>query len=259
MAYCTNCGSPLEPGLQFCTHCGTSVQAKMQPTAGLPAEPADPVIAKPYAATEWQSMLVVSSQQHVASQKGGCLPTVLIVLVVLALAAAVGIGGLVYAGYKMKQKAAALLHNSISGVSSPVAQPASSPSENKPGSPAANPPGDATGILDGLSKILGGDKDEGDPVESINDKTPVEPCPAASLPSQSAAKIPLQPETVITYSWGMKNGDVESRNSVSATTPTSFVEEKKQKLTRMTTDIHGQLPATQIPCAMQTLRPPTPM
>ena len=111
MAYCKNCGSPLEPGVQFCTHCGTSIQAKTQPTPGLPA-PADPVIAKPSAATEWQSTPAVSSQQLVAAKKGGCLPTVLIVLVVLALVAGLGIGGVVYAGYKVKQKAAAFLHGS---------------------------------------------------------------------------------------------------------------------------------------------------
>ena len=39
----------------------------------------------------------------------------LVVLGVLALVAALGIGGLVYAGYKVKQKAAAFLHKTTPG------------------------------------------------------------------------------------------------------------------------------------------------
>ena len=147
------------------------------------------------------------------------MPTVLILLAVLALLAALGIGGLVYAGYKVKQKVVAVLHKTIPD--------ATTPSENKPGSPAANPSDNPAGILDGLTKMLGGGDDEGDHVESINDSTPVEPCPDASLPPQGAARIPLQAGTVITTAWGMKNGDVESRNLVTTTTPTSFIEDKK--------------------------------
>src|ERR1019366_5457147 len=232
MAYCTNCGSPLETGVQFCTNCGASIQAKAQPAPGLPAEPTDLVIAKPAAETPWKSTPVIPPQQPSASTKGGCMPTVLIVLAVLVLVVAVGIGGLVYAGYKMKQKAAAFLHSTTPDASNPGAQPATSLSENKPDSPATKPSDKATGLLDGLTNILGGGEDEGDPVDSINDKTPVVPCPAASLPSQSGAKIPLQPGTVVTTGWGLKNGDVESRNSVNATTPTSFTEENKAEAYR---------------------------
>jgi outer membrane protein OmpA-like peptidoglycan-associated protein len=146
------------------------------------------------------------------------MPTVLVVLGVLALVAALGIGGVVYAGYKIKEKAAAFLHQTTPD--------ATTPGENKPGSPAANPSGNPAGILDGLTKMLGGGEDEGDHVESINNTAPVEPCPDASLPFQGAARIPLQAGTVITTAWGMKNGDVESRDSVTDTTPTSFVQEE---------------------------------
>ncbi len=155
------------------------------------------------------------------------MPTLFVVLGVLLFVVALAIGGLVYGGYKLKQKATALLHSTTSDPSSPFTQPDANPSENKPGSPASTPSGNAAGILDGLSKLLDGSEDQGDPVESINDQTPVEPCPAASLPSQSAAKIPLQPETIVTTAWGMKNGDVETRIPVDSITPTSFIETEK--------------------------------
>lgn len=216
MAYCTKCGSELDADVLSCTHRGAGVEVKAQSAPGLPQSPA---------ASSWQSEPVAPPQQLAPNTKGGCMPTVLVVLGVLALVATLGIGGLVYAGCKVKQKATAFLHKTIPDGTMPGASPAASPSE-KPGSPAATPTDNAAGILDGLTKILGGD-DDGDHVESINDTTPVEPCPDAPLPSQGAARIPLQAGTVITTAWGMKNGDVENRNFVTTTTPTSFVEDKK--------------------------------
>jgi outer membrane protein OmpA-like peptidoglycan-associated protein len=144
-----------------------------------------------------------------------------IVLGVLVLIAVLGIGGLVYAGYKVKQKATAFLHNASPDATTPTG----SHGDNKAGPPGNSPSDDATGILNGLSKMLGGEGDDGDPVDSINDTTPVEPCGPPAFPSQSAARIPLQPGTVITTAWGMKNGDVETRDSINSTTPVSFVTE----------------------------------
>ena len=149
------------------------------------------------------------------------MPTVLVVLGVLALVATLGIGGLVYAGCKVKQRPRHFCTRQFRMERISCRQP-----KRKTGVPTATPTDNAAGILYGLTKILGGD-DDGDHVESINDTTPVEPCPDAPLPSQGAARIPLQAGTVITTAWGMKNGDVENRNFVTTTTPTSFVEDKK--------------------------------
>ena len=226
MAYCTKCGSELEAHVLFCTRCGASVEAKAQSAS--PDESTQsvaPALSQPPAASSWLSAPVGPPQQLAPNTKSGCMPAVLIALTVLALIAALGIGGLVYAGYKVKQKAVELLHKTIPGATTP-SESGAGPGENKPGSPTANPSGNPAGILDGLTKILGGGEDEGDHVESINDTTPVEPCPDASLPSQGAARIPLQAGTVITTTWGMKNGDVESRDSVTDTTPTSFVQQE---------------------------------
>ena len=59
-----------------------------------------------------------------------------------------------YAGYKVKQKATAFLHNTTPDATTPAAQPAVSPGDNKPGSPAANPSGNPAALLDGLPKCL---------------------------------------------------------------------------------------------------------
>ena len=118
------------------------------------------------------------------------MPAMLVVLGVLALIAVLCIGGLVYAGYKVKQKATALLHSATPDEATPGA-PSAPPSESKPGSPATSPSDDAGGLLDGLSKVLDGGDDEGDPVQPVNDATPVEPCAPAPFPPQSRSEDPL--------------------------------------------------------------------
>ena len=222
MNFCTKCGSPIEAEVKFCTECGVSIGVDAQPSA--PAHPSAPVVAQPPAAPPWQSAPVVPVQPPAATSKSGCMPAVLVALGALVLLAVLGIGGLVYAGHKVKQKATALLHNATPDGATPGA-PFAPPGENKPGSPAASPSDDAGGLLDGLSKMLGDGDDEGDRVQPVNDATPVEPCAPAPFPPQSTAKIPLQVGTVVTTAWGLKNGDVENRITINSTTPTSFVED----------------------------------
>lgn len=219
MNFCTKCGNGLEPGLKFCTRCGALVEASPQPAA--------PDGASQPATPETSSQSATVTAPPAASSKSSRLPIVLAVLGVLALVAAIGIGGLVYAGHKMKQKATAFLQNTTpattpSGATTPSAQPASNPSEETPGAPATNPSDNAAGLLGSLTNMLGSEDDDGDLVQSISDKDPVDPCSPSPFPSQSAAQIPMQPGTVITTAWGMKNGDVESRISVTATTSASM-------------------------------------
>jgi outer membrane protein OmpA-like peptidoglycan-associated protein len=250
MNFCTNCGSPLQPGLKFCTGCGrpaAPAEAALLPPSPAPAPQAsEPVVPQDVAnapeapsASEWQPAGVVAalsppsdeqplpaaaSTHPAASSKSSCLPAILITLAVLAVIAVLVIGGVVYAGYKLKQKATAMLHEatSASAPATPGAQPGAEPG-SKPASPTTSPQGNPAGLLGNLSNMLGGD-DDGDLVQSISDKDPVEPCPLAPFPSQSAARIPLQPGTVITTAWGMKNGDVETRVLVTGITSTSMTQ-----------------------------------
>jgi outer membrane protein OmpA-like peptidoglycan-associated protein len=234
MNFCTKCGNQLAPGLQFCTHCGAPVvSASRPPDEDAPAPspppaaalPAAEAIPEPPAASEWQAMpaaavssSVPAASQPAASSKSGCLPAILITLAVLAVIAVLVVGGVVYAGYKLKQKATALLHETTS-----AAQPASSPNQSKPGSPASTASDSPAGLLGNLTNMLGGDDDDGDLVQSVSDKDPVSPCIPAPFPAQSSARIPLQAGTVITTAWGIKYQDVESRIRLEAGTPVSIV------------------------------------
>jgi outer membrane protein OmpA-like peptidoglycan-associated protein len=235
MNFCTKCGNRLEPGLKFCTRCGAAVadaaappgepQAHMEPEIPapepVPVSQPSPAPASPPAG-EWQALPAAPVGQPpaapAANTKSGCMPALLIVLAVVALIAVLGIGGAVYFGYKMKQKATAMLHKaeSSAGMPAPVA-PGShrSPSAANAKDDAApeKPQDAAAGLLGGLSNLLGGD-DDGDLVESVSDKDPVAPCPPAPYPSQAGARIPLREGTVITTAWGVKYGDVESHLSI---------------------------------------------
>jgi outer membrane protein OmpA-like peptidoglycan-associated protein len=73
-----------------------------------------------------------------------------------------------------------------------------------------------------MLSVGSGGNDDGDPVQSVSERDPVEPCPAAPFPSQGGARIPLQDGTVITTAWGIKYEDVESRISLEAATPVSI-------------------------------------
>jgi outer membrane protein OmpA-like peptidoglycan-associated protein len=205
MTYCTQCGNKVEEGLQFCTSCGTPVAASPQHVV--------PANVQPAAVTPSQPAAVLSPQTFAPAKKHSGLALLLIVLGVLALIAFICIGGVVYVGYKVKEK--------VTSVAQSVTRPTSSPVENKDASRRQNDNNDVSAILGNLGGMLGGGADDGDPVESISAKDPVTPCTAAPFPAQSSARIPLQAATVITTSWGMKNGDVESRLSVASTDPTS--------------------------------------
>jgi outer membrane protein OmpA-like peptidoglycan-associated protein len=224
LTYCAKCGSRLEAGVQFCTACGARAEAEAQSAAPhAQSETSAPVMPGPVAVPPFQPGTV--SPQPVANTKTGCMPAVLIVVGVVALIAVLGIGGLVYAGYKVKQKATALVHSATSEAATPAAPTPASPGESQPKSPAASHSDEAGGLLDGLSKMLGDGDDEGDPVQPVNDATPVDPCTPAPLQPQNAAKIPLKVGTVVTTAWGIKNGDVENRISINSITPASFVED----------------------------------
>ena len=251
MNFCTKCGNRLAPGLSFCTRCGTPAAADVAsapqgqdipvhavaPEAAEPSQAATPAAqALPEAvpnqgatalpteappASEWKPLPSAAVSQPPASTKSGCLPTVLIVLAALALIAVLGIGGVVYVGYQVKQKATVLLHHAEANASANVGAPTHG--DAKSNSPSANPAGGPAGLLGNLSGLLGGEGDDGDLVQSVSDRDPVVPCGPAPYPAQAGARIPLQEGTVITTAWGVKYEDVESRNSLDPGTPTSII------------------------------------
>jgi outer membrane protein OmpA-like peptidoglycan-associated protein len=78
-------------------------------------------------------------------------------------------------------------------------------------------------LIGALSGLLGNTgEDAGDPVESVSDRDPVEPCSKVPSPSQTGARIPLQEGTTITTAWGIKYQDVEAHTAVKAGPPGSI-------------------------------------
>ena len=212
MKFCTKCGNPIEPGVKFCTKCGASIGVDAQPsTLRVPAQPVAPVVAQqPGAAAPWQSTPVVPAQPPVATTKSGCMPAVLVGLGVIVLIAVLGIGGLVYAGFKLKQKA--------SSIAAKLNSPPSAPSRNtdNSGEQKSNGQNSDEQILNGLANLLQSkqEMDKGDVVPTISKRDPVVPCSPGPMPSQDGARIPLRKGTVVTRAWGIKKGDVELRIKV---------------------------------------------
>lgn len=149
-----------------------------------------------------------------------------IALVLILLVGVVVVGGVVYVGYKVRQK--------TRGVTQDLSRLAN---ENgldltKGGSP------DAKGVLQSLLGALSGKKASADGLPVFSPSDPVIPCGASSFAAQDNAKVPFKPGTIFTTAWGVKYGDVEARNSVdsindSTVTTTSATQEYKDDNGRM--------------------------
>jgi outer membrane protein OmpA-like peptidoglycan-associated protein len=212
MSYCTACGAPRLTGGAFCTSCGAPqapVTTAPPQAVGAPAPtPAFSTVSAPVSLPP-----AAPSQPFAPAKKGSVLPLVLIVLGVLGLIAVAGIGGVVYLGYKVKQK--------VTSVAEAVTHPAPSPGGNNAQPHPQDDASNVSGLLGNLSNLLGNSNQADDGIPTIMPDDPVTPCSVAPLPSQSAARIPLQQGTVVTTAWGLKNGDIEDRESVSSTDSSS--------------------------------------
>ncbi len=146
-----------------------------------------------------------------------------IALVIILLVGVAVVGGVVYVGYRVRQKARAVIHT--------YSRPANEKSRN-PTKDAAPDAKEATEALQGFLQALSGQSEsaDGSPILSANDA--VTPCDAFAFPAQDKARVPFKPGTVFTTAWGVKYGDVESRNSVdsvddSTVTTTTATQEYK--------------------------------
>ena len=110
--FCTKCGSPLAEEVQFCTNCGATVATApaTPPTAPGPAPSAAslPAVAAPAAAAGMAAAPAAKAGSPI-------MKIVLIVVGVLILLAALGIGSCVYFVYRAKQRGSAIMHGVTSG------------------------------------------------------------------------------------------------------------------------------------------------
>src|SRR6185369_11034290 len=103
MNFCTKCGNRLAADLKFCTQCGAPIPEPTTPEgaeADREAQVSDParqtqavISPPPLPGAEGQSLPVVPVQQSTPATNSGCLSTVVVALSVLAVVAALGIGG----------------------------------------------------------------------------------------------------------------------------------------------------------------------
>lgn len=125
-----------------------------------------------------------------------------IALVLILLVGAAVVGGVVYVGYKVRQKARA--------VSQSFSRLSTDKGINLPKGDAP----DAKGAFEGLLNALNGKSASADGIPVLSNSDAVTPCQSATFPAQDKARVPFKPGTVLTTAWGIKYGDVEARNSI---------------------------------------------
>jgi outer membrane protein OmpA-like peptidoglycan-associated protein len=213
MTYCTNCGNQLEAGVLFCTRCGGSTFPPVAPHAPQPIVPQTQSTPAPLSAP-------VAASTGPATAKGGCGKFILAAVVVLVVVAALGIGGVVYVGINVKQKATSF----AAKVTSPTYVPSPNPDKSSEAKNGHQESGEQ--LLNGLAGLLQGKQgtDKGDVVPTISQKDAIVPCSPGTMHSQNDARIPLRKGTVVTTAWGITKGDVEVRNTVTAVDDTGFTD-----------------------------------
>jgi hypothetical protein len=94
--FCTSCGSPLGDGQAFCTKCGAKLGAP-QPAATPPAQAAPVAASAPASAP--------SAAPAAAGGGSAFVKILLIAVAVIFLFGAIGVGAVMYIGYRVRQKA----------------------------------------------------------------------------------------------------------------------------------------------------------
>ncbi|HEY7353432.1 MAG TPA: zinc ribbon domain-containing protein, partial [Terriglobales bacterium] len=225
MSDCGNCGTQIHEGQNFCAGCGAGIGPRATPVP----------------------------------QSSG--KKILIAILVMFLAGAIAaVAGVVYVGYRVKQKASAALDNleSKSGTRKHTSE-AGSGDANKSNtgndgrdSSAGDSENPLAGVLNKLQGGEGGSSPTGNMAKDIlqdfgvkNPETPPDlvrnipysaltnplPCPTTTDqidPERLASgRILFRPGTILTDSWSLPNADAESDNIIQAVSPASFVFEWK--------------------------------
>jgi outer membrane protein OmpA-like peptidoglycan-associated protein len=251
MSYCGNCGILIQEGQSFCSNCGARVGGDT-PTAG--PTPSAPAQQSSEAALQ---KLVMLKAQTPPPAKGSGKKILIAVLIVFLVGAIAAVAGVVYVGYRVKQKASAALDNMEGKAGKTSGQSGSgdgsgSHSGNKgdgsSGSDADNPLSAVLGKLQGGGGgDSGGSTPMGNMAKSIfedlgakNTEMPPDlvrnmpwstlasplPCPVGQQidPAKLASgRILFKPGTVLTSSWSLPLADAESDSIIHAVSPGSLV------------------------------------
>ena len=255
MSYCGNCGAEVHEGQAFCSDCGVPVGGAIVPAQQPTEASTGSTAAQQSSEAALQKLATLKAQAQTPAKSSGkkILIAVLAVLLVGAIAA---VAGVVYVGYRVKQKASAALDN-LEGKSRPdktVGQPGSSDTSkpqnnsNSSGSDTDNPLAAVLGKLQGSGSDGGSSNPVGimakDIFEDLGAKNPEIPpdlvrnipysaltnplpCPATTDqidPAKLAAgRIQFKPGTILTDSWSLPLADAESDNIIRSVSSASLV------------------------------------
>jgi outer membrane protein OmpA-like peptidoglycan-associated protein len=249
MSFCSNCGTQIAEGQQFCSNCGTPVGATAVIPSMLPQSGSVPVVQNPAAV-----------RTPVAAAKGSGSKLLIVILLILFLGGIAVVGGVVYVGYRVKQKASAALSDlendgdkkSSAGRGSSGSSDRSHSGNNDSSSGGGadkddNPLSAVLGKLQGSDGSSGGTTPMGNMAKNIfedlgakNPEMPGDlvrnipwsaltsplPCPTGAQidPAKLAnGKILFKPGTILTSSWSLPLADAESDNIIHAVSPGSLV------------------------------------
>jgi len=213
--FCGLCGNALQPGARFCQLCGNAVPADTaqaavatppSPTSAPPTPPWTPVPSVPESPPSSSVPQMPAGYSTVnlppvapqPQRRSPLIKLLVIALVFILVAGLTILAGLLYLGYRVGQKATHVAR-------------ALSQANTGPNGTLRNP-------LQGLLA----NHAPGDDIPTLSASAPVTPCPPAPFPDQKAARIPLEPHTVLTNSWGIKYGDVELRNQIDSIDNSTF-------------------------------------
>jgi outer membrane protein OmpA-like peptidoglycan-associated protein len=222
MRYCTHCGQAVDPSLRFCTACGSPV-----PSQSAPAD----------VSTVYSQPVVMPSMAPALPKKKSHAGLLCVLAAVLVLVAGT-IGGLIYAGYKLKETAAGYFH-SQPGAEIANRDRAAGTRRQVPaaGGQASNvdagetDTGNAANILGGLlDKLNGASQEKSNPYDNLKFDAEADygsmhcelPSSGEPLKPVSDSRIPFVPGLKLTEAWGRPPGDTEIIKTVSEIKPESF-------------------------------------
>jgi outer membrane protein OmpA-like peptidoglycan-associated protein len=260
MTYCTNCGTQIHQAQNYCAGCGALAGGGI-PTPQLPAQPVPAsggVGAQTGSDATLQKLARLKAESPPAATSSGKKVLIAIFAVIL-LGGVAAVGGVVYIGYRIKQRASVAL-NKLGGTDdgSGDKQKVTSDDLDRNHSGGSNNDGKSGGGRDkgdnplaGLLGALGGNGGQSTPMGNLakgiledagvkNPDMPADlirnipysaltnplPCPQGggqiNVAGMAAGKIQLKPETVLTTSWSVPAGDLESTDQITSVTPGEF-------------------------------------
>jgi outer membrane protein OmpA-like peptidoglycan-associated protein len=251
MSFCSNCGTQIVEGQQFCSNCGTAAGAgPVVPTAPLQVDRSGTALQVPPA---------VSPQAPPAKSSGSKI--LIVILLILFFGGAAVVGGVIYVGYRVKQKATAALSN-LENDGNKKSSSSKGSSGNSDGSHAGNNDGSpeggggkddnplsaVLGKLQGSEGGSGGSTPMGNMAKNIfedlgakNPDMPQDlvrnipysaltsplPCPTTDKQIDAAklanGRILFKPGTILTSSWSLPLADAEGDNIIHSVTPAGLV------------------------------------